>query len=448
MVMRKKIEKIKPLTFFWICLAILLMCCALVMTGCPGGGNGDDEDDDPFTGGSDIGADEAVVFWRYFGEYNTNDTGINFALDVADDGGFFAAGFKAVGFSDENHNYFILRTDEEGIELWRLTGDAPGKQALYDIKQTPDGGAVAVGYTGTGSEQDVLVVKTNRWGNLEWERVIDSGASEWDEAHAICVLDTGYAIAGGSFHDGSISDRPHLQHDLWFFKIDLNGNKVDGSDRYISQPGWSQAYAMDRAIDGGFVVAGTRQAGDSSRSGFFVARLNQNGDPIWERAYGPGRANTVRTVSGNGFIAAGSTMPFPDNTSDAFIVRIDENGETLWSRIIGGAMMDFTNGVAITETGEFLVAGVTRSYSGAGLGSLPDYAVEDFFLIKLDENGNALWRKVKGKGPNNSEIAHDIAVTTDGGFIVAGAGPNILAKFDKNGDTLNLGDLDFTYTVE
>jgi hypothetical protein len=39
-------------------------------------------------------------------------------------------------------------------------------------------------------------------------------------------------------------------------------------------------------------------------------------------------------------------------------------------------------------------------------------------------------------------------VTPDGGFIMAGAGPNIQAAFDGNGNTLDLGKMNFTYTVD
>ena len=77
---------------------------------------------------------------------------------------------------------------------------------------------------------------------------------------------------------------------------------------------------------------------------------------------------------------------------------------------------------------------------------LEDYAREDFFIVKLTADGETIWQKVNGKGPSNSEIAHAIRVTPDGGFVLSGGGPNILAKFDKNGDTINIGDLYFTYT--
>jgi len=75
--------------------------------------------------------------------------------------------------------------------------------------------------------------------------------------------------------------------------------------------------------------------------------------------------------------------------------------------------------------------------------------VDDIYLIKLDRDGNTVWQKVKGVRPPGNDHGNEIAAVSDGGFIVAGASgaTAMLAKFDKNGDTVNLGDADLTITV-
>jgi hypothetical protein len=282
---------------------------------------------------------------------------------------------------------------------------------------------------------------------VEWRNTFQSGMGNDHEAYSVCVLENGneYAIAGRTHARLGESVRPFF----WFFKVDRNGSKIDESERFIVEDGGARS--MDKTADGGFVLAGFSTGGETAN--LHVARLTANGDVLWDKTYGPGVALSVRSVGQEGFIIVGSTRlqqgPDPDiaNEADALAVFIDSDGDMKWKKFFGGSYMDVFNGVDITDSGEFIAAGITRSYSGAGMSGLPDWARDDIFMVKLDQRGNPLWQKVKGKKPNNSEVGCDIRVTPDGGFVVAGSGPNILAKFDKNGETINLDDMDFTYTV-
>jgi hypothetical protein len=62
-------------------------------------------------------------------------------------------------------------------------------------------------------------------------------------------------------------------------------------------------------------------------------------------------------------------------------------------------------------------------------------------LMKLSATGDTTWHKIKGLRPRGAEFINAISVTADGGFVIAGSsgGNVLLAKFDKNGDTANLG---------
>ncbi|MGM0403121.1 MAG: hypothetical protein ACQEQN_05360, partial [Thermodesulfobacteriota bacterium] len=285
--------------------------------------------------------------------------------------------------------------------------------------------------TGAGSARDALAVKTDANGNLQWVKAYDAGASEFDEAHAVCVLSDGYAIAGGG-----------RNHDFWFFRIDADGNKIDGSDRFFSYAGNSIAHAMTAVNGGGFVLTGIGQPGGV----LFAIRLDENGDEIWRGAYGPGIGYAVCQLGppDSGYVIVGATPPYTVEESDVLVVKIDDAGNEIWRKVFGGADMDIGYGVASYPSGEFVVAGVTRSFS-----SSEQWGKEDVYLLKMDTDGEVLWQKVKGLSPDNSELAYDVAVTSDGGFVIAAAAQamNVLAKFDKNGGTIVLGDMDFTYTV-
>jgi hypothetical protein len=418
----------------WAVLACLGPILWIAFAGCGGGGGGV-ETDVPFSGGEGTGADGVVTFWRHYDQYDTAAAGTNYSLDLDGSGGFYVAGLQWELYSNVPADYLILRADEKGIEQWRIRSGAAVPEVLLDIKRTADGGALAVGFRGHDDARDALAIKTDANGNILWEKVFAGGQSQSNTARAVCILPEGYAIAGDSGQS------------MWFFMIDQDGNMIAGSERLFPQAGWSLAHAMDKVEGGGFILAGVRNLGERPDTGFWLMRLNDSGERLWDKTYGMGTAHAVKSLGHYGFVAAGSTVLFPDNTSNAKVVGIDANGNLLWQQSFGGSYLDAFHGVDVANDGEIVAVGITRSYSGAGRTDLPDYAREDLFLVKLGRNGTPIWQKVKGRGPNNSEIARSVRFSPDGGFVVAGSGPNLLAKFDKNGDTINLGEKDFSYVV-
>ncbi len=431
----------------WYLLTAVFLTIACFLVGCDGSiSGGKDDDGGPFMGGEGTGEDGITTFWRYFGEYTTNDWGTNFSVDLADDGGFLVAGerwlrpdwggdYSAVDARD----FIIFKADEKGIVEWRTTEHNPEvEEILYDVKQTADGGAIAVGTLKEGDALYALAIKVDSDGEVAWKKTFDGGGTHFNEARAVCVLDDGYAIAGATHSEVGVRE-----FYFWFFKIDFNGNKIDGSERLPVLR--AAARAMDRIDGGGFILAGhARYAAGGQTPHLHAARLDENGDLLWNRYYGTGFAEAVRSVGQNGFIVAGTTSEYPwtpdHSKADGRVLRIDSEGDVIWDRVLGGSDGDTFNGVGVTASGNFIAAGLTRSYTDS-------YGRPNIFLAKLDKNGNPLWQKAKGKKGMNEDAGHAIAMTPDWGFVVAGRGPNTLVKFDRNGDTVKLDDVDFSYTV-
>jgi hypothetical protein len=131
------------------------------------------------------------------------------------------------------------------------------------------------------------------------------------------------------------------------------------------------------------------------------------------------------------------------------VVKTDSAGSPQWERRYGGSQIDVGAGVAIAADGSILAAGSTRSYGGT-----PDPAVpfmwDDLFVVKITGAGATQWQKVKGVRPPAVDEGMAVLRTADGGFAIAGehGGNPLLVKFDKNGDTVNLGaTYDLTVTV-
>ena len=80
-----------------------------------------------------------------------------------------------------------------------------------------------------------------------------------------------------------------------------------------------------------------------------------------------------------------------------------------WRTALGGAADEFAHAVALSGDGGYVIAGETRSY-GAG--------AQDGWLVKLDANGRRQWARTYG-GPQ-SDVIYSVQKTSDGGYILAG----------------------------
>jgi hypothetical protein len=137
------------------------------------------------------------------------------------------------------------------------------------------------------------------------------------------------------------------------------------------------------------------------------------GDTIWTRTFGGAssdRAYSIQQTNDGGYIIAGYTASFGAGGYDFYLVKIDSEGNTLWTRTYGGSEWDIARCVRQTDDGGFIVAGETASF-GAGH--------NDCYLVKTDSVGDTLWTRTYGLAPYN-EDAYSVQQTDDGGYILAG----------------------------
>jgi hypothetical protein len=145
------------------------------------------------------------------------------------------------------------------------------------------------------------------------------------------------------------------------------------------------------------------------------------------------KALSVQQTSDGGYIVAGETYSFGAGEGDIFLIKTDANGNIQWAKTYGGTNSDYAHSVQQTSDGGYIVAGWTASFGAGGY---------DFFLIKTDANGDIIWAKTYGG--TYYDRASSVQQTSDGGYIVAGwttsfsAGWNdfFLIKADANGNII------------
>lgn len=204
--------------------------------------------------------------------------------------------------------------------------------------------------------------------------------------------------------------------------------------------GWERTYggndydygnSVQQTTDGGYIITGYTTSFGNGWSDVYLIKTDGNGDTLWTKTYGGGGIDDGRSIqqtTDGGYIITGSTSSFGNGLSDVYLIKTDGNGDTLWTKAFGGGKNDIGFSVQQTTDGGYIVTGSTDSFGNGLL---------DVYLIKTDENGDALWTKTFGGGENDDGLS--VQQTADGGYIVTGLtysfGANVyLIKTDSNGE--------------
>lgn len=120
-------------------------------------------------------------------------------------------------------------------------------------------------------------------------------------------------------------------------------------------------------------------------------------------------------LSNDGDVSGNNSLPY---TGDFWIVKLDDNGNIEWQECLGGTYNEGATSIKETPDGGFIVAGFASSNDGDVSGNHSSTYFDDYWVIKIDNTGNLLWQKCFGG--SNYELPADIQLTIDRGFIVAG----------------------------
>lgn len=270
-------------------------------------------------------------------------------------------------------------------------------ESANSVQQTFDGGYILAGRQGiTFGETDLMLIKTDSTGEVEWEYFYGTGININEAFDVIQIHDSGYVAVGRTtvLNIGA----------TFILKVDVNGEYLWSKTYSTSES--DRAESVEETNDGGLIIAGNRNGEFAT-----LLRTDKNGDSLWLKKYLPNTGDnsiffSVATVGDSGFVATGS-IRLDGESSNVYVVRTDLNGDTMWTRSIGGTEFDNGRSIALTNDGGYIVTGYTWSF-GAGR--------YDVYLIKLNQNGNVEWTKTFGDEYNDQGFK--IQQTKDGGYVI------------------------------
>jgi hypothetical protein len=210
--------------------------------------------------------------------------------------------------------------------------------------------------------------------------------------------------------------------------VDKNGNVLSVKKLSKEIDGFTVG-SVSITRDGGFILAGTKylagyNSGSTSSQDVRVMKLDGEGNIVWDRSFGGNKQDFGRyasETSDGGFIIAGCSSSFnARNEWDYYVVRIDINGNKLWEKNYGTSDTNYIRACYETSDGGFICGGTHIGKTGS-----------QYLLIKLDNKGGKVWEKSYGNEKLNL-LMHGFIVAHDGGYVMVGQLENMPAIWIDN----------------
>ncbi|MEI6091825.1 MAG: T9SS type A sorting domain-containing protein [bacterium] len=215
--------------------------------------------------------------------------------------------------------------------------------------------------------------------------------------------------------------QPFSKIDSWKFEPTIEWQKTYGGSQY------EESTSMQNTKDGGCICAGytTSSDGDITNSkgstDAWVVKLNSSGVIEWQKNYGGSLEDgfqSIKQTADGGYILAGHTKSNDgdgtdfNGSSDWWIVKINSSGTIEWQKTYGGSRADRALNIAITSDGGYIIAGDSYSIDG----DLSDNSgLTGICIAKINSMGSIEW-DINFGGDINSWPG-DILQTSDGGYI-------------------------------
>jgi hypothetical protein len=271
------------------------------------------------------------------------------SVEQTTDGGYIIAaatqstnGDVAFHYGNSGDDFWLLKLDSMGNLQWQKTFGGNNQDLVYKVKQTPDLGYVLAGattspdgnVTNPNGTQDSWVVKTDQYGNLQWQKTY--GGTSYEHIFDIKLTpDGGYITVGNTTSQNGDITTFYGNTDFWVTKLDSVGNLQ--WQKSFGGSGLDTATFVENTPDGGYIVGGHTESADGN-------------------------------------------VTFLRGIFDAWLIKLDASGNMEWQKTYGSSGLDYAHSLKVTPDGSYILLGTnsTNDYDVTG-----NHGSWDYWLVKF-----------------------------------------------------------------
>ena len=354
-------------------------------------------------------------------------------------------------------DFWILRYNSSMTALWQKTFGGTNGDILYSIIETSDGGFLCGGSSDSPISGDKTIsnvgltdfwlIKLDANGNIIWQKTY--GGSDVDVLKSIVELNDGsFILAGGSNSpiSGDKTENSRGNGDFWIIKINNNGDKI--WDKTIGGTDAEDLTFISNVNNTELILSGTSLSNisfEKSENSYgtydnWVVKIDTSGNLIWDKTIGGSfqdyLGNAVFTSNGIYVISqsfsdiSGTKTQNSKGQSDYWVTKLDINGNIIWDKTIGSDWYDIPRSITVTNDGQLLLSG--HSWSGvSGDKTEATNGIYDFWLVSIDTSGNILWQKTIG-GSDWDQLSVTLEISDNHYLLIGDSKSNISGDKTEN----------------
>ncbi len=336
-----------------------------------------------------------------------------------------------------NGRYLTIKYNASGNQSWekQYYGFISAGQAYgiaLDSKRNVY--VTGLGYDPTVpvTDIDIVTVKYNENGTKLWSETFGNNAN-YEEAHDIAIDSSGNVYITGLKSAMNIIYCQTL-------KYDNNWNDEVWEDKtpnlLLNKAEPKNSSCQGIAVDNKQNIYLAGMASLHNSYDFIIIKSDSIGNEVWNKSYDYGRTDRAEDIaldsSGNIYATGRFENVSRGFRSDFLTVKLDNNGNEIWKR-------EYNNnnpnsecepyGLSVDQFGNVYVAGTASVLDN------------NFTIIKYDSNGNLIWVKSSDGGLGLDDYAYGI-IADDNGFIyITGEGNGnhkdfLTIKYDSSGNEI------------
>jgi len=314
--------------------------------------------------------------------------------------------YLLVGYSKSSGNEtwdgYLVEVAPHGEQIWQKFVDLGGDEFFSDGLQLSNGDLILVGQAQApgADNRDVLIVRTDSTGQVQWSKMLGGSKNESAAGVAACP-DGNFVLVGRTSSFG------HGPSDVWVVKFTASGDTL-----------WARTFGGNDRDEGRAVCVDSEGKITVSACSYYLGspdvymlKLEPNaatdwiltyGTSGWDEGYGLTLLNGLAVFAGYRYVGWG-------HGHDMLAVAVKANGDTAWTGHYGTNLDDYAYGATSTRDGHVLLVGERRASSSAQ---------KDAVVAKIDNNGHQVWFKAFSHDKN--EIFYDVKETSDGYYLFVG----------------------------